>query len=123
MSFSLIVLICTFFLAVESLSLLRNHGLKEPNGYIRPENLPKKHWFEQKLDHFNPADIRTWKQKYYVNDTFHKPGGPIFLQIGGEGPASPKWMIQGEWIELAKIFNAYCIQIEHRFYGESHPTK
>jgi hypothetical protein len=24
--------------------------------------LPKDEWFEQKLDHFNPADIRTWKQ-------------------------------------------------------------
>lgn len=24
--------------------------------------LPKEQWFEQKLDHFNPADNTTWKQ-------------------------------------------------------------
>jgi hypothetical protein len=45
-------------------------------------------WFTQLLDHFNPQDSRTWQQKFYVNDTFFVPGGPIFFQIGGEGPIS-----------------------------------
>lgn len=123
MSCLITIFIASILFGVESLSLLRNHGLKEPKGHFRPEHLPPPKWFEQKLDHFNPADTRTWKQKYFVNSTFYKPGGPVFLQIGGEGPASPKWMIQGEWIEFAKIFHAYCIQIEHRYYGDSHPTK
>ncbi|CAD5116902.1 DgyrCDS5745 [Dimorphilus gyrociliatus] len=116
------LIFCTL-LGTEALSLLRHQGLKEPEGHIDRKYLPAPKWFEQKLDHFNPADTRTWKQKYYVNSTFYKPGGPVFLQIGGEGPASPKWMVQGEWIEFAKRYNAYCIQIEHRFYGDSHPTK
>ncbi|CAH2034557.1 unnamed protein product, partial [Iphiclides podalirius] len=43
--------------------------------------------------------------------------------VGGEGPADPRWMITGTWIEYAKKFNALCINLEHRFYGESHPTE
>ena len=43
--------------------------------------------------------------------------------IGGEGPASPIWMSHGAWIDYAQEHNAICFQLEHRFYGESHPTK
>lgn len=34
-----------------------------------------------------------------------------------------KWIKNGEWIEYAKEFNALCIQLEHRFYGQSQPTE
>lgn len=43
--------------------------------------------------------------------------------IGGEGTASAKWMVEGQWIEYAKQFAALCFQVEHRFYGKSHPTQ
>jgi len=43
--------------------------------------------------------------------------------IGGEGEASAKWMTQGAWIDYAKQFGALCFQLEHRYYGKSHPTK
>ena len=43
--------------------------------------------------------------------------------IGGEGEASPKWMAKGMWIEWGKKYNALCFQLEHRFYGKSHPTR
>src|SRR3954469_3450767 len=36
-------------------------------------------------------------QRYYVNDAFYKPGGPVFLMIGGEGEATLKWMENGSW--------------------------
>lgn len=62
-------------------------------------------------------------QRYFVNDTFYKSGGPIFLMIGGEGEAQPIWMVQGAWIHYAREMNALCFQLEHRFYGKSHPTK
>ena len=35
-------------------------------------------------------------QRYFVNDSFYEPGGPVFLMIGGEGTASPIWMVEGE---------------------------
>ncbi|XP_029634017.1 putative serine protease K12H4.7 [Octopus sinensis] len=80
-------------------------------------------WFDQKLDHFDPSDTRTWKQRYFINKSYFKPGGPIFLMIGGEGTADPIWMSTGDWVENAKKYNAFCIQVEHRFYGKSHPTE
>ena len=43
--------------------------------------------------------------------------------IGGEGTASPVWMVTGSWIEYAKEHGALCFQLEHRFYGKSHPTE
>ncbi|KAG7189469.1 hypothetical protein KM043_017164 [Ampulex compressa] len=84
--------------------------------------LPKEQWFKQYLDHFTPMDARLWQQRYFVNATFYKEGGPVFLMIGGEGPVNAKWMVEGQWIEYAKQFNAMCFLLEHRYYGKSHPT-
>ncbi|XP_074657679.1 putative serine protease F56F10.1 isoform X2 [Tubulanus polymorphus] len=94
----------------------------------KPEGttLPKDEWFVQKLDHFNDADTRMWNQRFFRNATFYKPTSAgvsvVFLMIGGEGPANPVWMVTGQWIKYAQIFNAYCLMLEHRFYGKSHPT-
>ncbi|EDV20342.1 uncharacterized protein TRIADDRAFT_63413 [Trichoplax adhaerens] len=76
----------------------------------------------QKLDHFDHTNTAVWSQRYFVNDTFHKKGGPIFLMLGGEGPASPVWNVAGAWQIYAKKLNAITIQIEHRYYGQSHPV-
>lgn len=61
-------------------------------------------------------------QRYFMRDSFYKPGGPIFLMIGGEGAISEKWMNEGMWIKYAKDNGALCFQLEHRYYGLSHPT-
>lgn len=145
-------------------------------------------WFPQKLDHFNGADTRVWKQaglhvglygrlfdltvwsnlvqldkcvimhasvtkdkaflahftatplmclffyflnvshfvvpsqRYFINEAFYRPGGPVFLMIGGEGPANPAWMKDGTWLTYAEKLGALCLMLEHRFYGMSHPT-
>ncbi|KAM5163722.1 putative serine protease K12H4.7 [Mantella aurantiaca] len=80
-------------------------------------------WFEQRLDHFNGADTRVWKQRYFINDSFTSDDGPIFLMIGGEGAANPAWMTQGTWMIYAEKMRALCFLLEHRFYGKSHPTE
>ncbi|XP_070499827.1 putative serine protease F56F10.1 [Chironomus tepperi] len=79
-------------------------------------------WFTQLLDHFEPLNRQTWNQRYYVNDEYFKPNGPVFLMIGGEGEATSKWMHKGAWMQYAKKFGALCFQLEHRFYGKSRPT-
>ena len=53
-----------------------------------PKDFPELFYHQQKLDHFNP-DNRTFSQRYFMNFNHFKPGGPIFLNIGGEGPMSP----------------------------------
>ncbi|XP_058832266.1 putative serine protease F56F10.1 [Topomyia yanbarensis] len=83
-------------------------------------------WFEQLLDHNDPTNPVTWKQRYYVNDKFFNSSignGPVFLMIGGEGEATARWMNEGAWIHYAKQYGALCFQLEHRFYGKSRPTK
>ncbi|KAG8445347.1 hypothetical protein GDO86_010216 [Hymenochirus boettgeri] len=83
----------------------------------------EEYWFVQKLDHFSGADTRVWKQRYFVNDSYVQKGGPVFLMIGGEGPANPAWMTSGAWLTYAEKLGALCLMLEHRFYGKSHPTK
>jgi len=58
-----------------------------------------------------------------MQDAYSSPNGPVFLQIGGEGPANPTWMSNGHWIVMAEQVHAMCFMIEHRFYGKSRPTK
>ena len=42
------------------------------------------------IDHFPhsgryaPHDAGTFKQRYFFEDKYYKPGGPVFLYIGGE---------------------------------------
>jgi Serine carboxypeptidase S28 len=80
-------------------------------------------WFNQILDHNDLSNKQTWKQLYYTRSDFYKPGGPVFIMVGGEGPISTKFMEEGAWIHYAKENNALCFQLEHRFYGKSHPTE
>lgn len=53
----------------------------------------------------------------------YSEGGPAFLMISGEGEATAEWMVNGSWIDDAKKFNAIIFQLEHRFYGDSQPTR
>lgn len=116
-------------LFLQAVTCLRHfHNGRPKDGFLGVPNvrfdgdLPKDQWITQKLDHFNDADLRMWEQRYFVNDTFYKPGGPVFLMIGGEGPANPIWMVTGTWIDMASKMGALCFMVEHRYYGESHPT-
>lgn len=84
---------------------------------------PEEQWFTQRLTHFNDANKATWQQRYWYNSTYWKPGGPVFLMIGGEGEADPIWMTEGSWIKYAEEFGAFTFMLEHRFYGKSHPTE
>ena len=86
---------------------MRQEGTKDP-----PEQ-----WFEEQvLDHFNPNDTRTWKQRYFVNGThWEQKGGPVFLMLGGEGPASPAWLVvDTEIMKNAEKYSALVIMLEHR---------
>jgi len=99
------------------------HGKHFKLEKFETEEFPPDQWFEQQLDHFDVVNNATWQQRYFTNSSFFKRDGPVFLQIGGEGEASPKWVVKGMMMEWANKFNALTFQLEHRFYGKSHPTK
>ena len=58
-----------------------------------------------------------------MNNKYYKSGGPVFLSIGGEGPANPVWMENGAWIQYPQEHNAMLFMVEHRYYGQTHPTR
>ncbi len=78
--------------------------------------------FEQRVDHFDPSSMETWRQRYSVNRAHYRPGGPVFLMIGGESVADFGAVTEGgSWLQFAREVGAMCFVLEHRFYGESMP--
>ncbi|KAK1765193.1 serine carboxypeptidase S28-domain-containing protein [Phialemonium atrogriseum] len=83
------------------------------------------------VDHFNTTDTRTFDNRYFVNDTYYKPGGPVILYDWGEAGISMDTlaMLLAEWdgtisapMELAKALGGVVIAWEHRYYGASNPV-
>lgn len=77
---------------------------------------------EQRVDNFNPQNLDTWLQRYYMNDEFYTPGSPMFLFLGGEWPITPYRMNYSLMHDMADDLNANILYLEHRYYGESRPT-
>lgn len=75
---------------------------------------------DQKLDHFNPLDNRTFSQRYFeFLDYWRSPDGPVFLLVCGEyvcGGVGDDYRLV-----LAQHFGAALVTLEHRYYGESQP--
>jgi len=103
------------------LDLMRRGGTGKLDAF-GVENL----YFQQELDHFDIQEQRTWKQRYFVNDSLYKPnvGGPIFFMIGGEGSISGGYVTNDRgliYIKWAEEVGAILVALEHRFYGASQP--
>ena len=80
-------------------------------------SLPEKMYLEVPLDHFDPSNKKTWKDKFYINRGHWDPeNGPIFVEMGGEGACG------GVGVSADAIkHEAMMVAVEHRFYGESVP--
>nr|KAG5697556.1 hypothetical protein BaRGS_019777 [Batillaria attramentaria] len=74
------------------------------------------------LEAFVQPFVSELTTRYFMNDKYYKDGGPVFLSIGGEGPANPVWMENGAWVQYAQQHKAMMFMVEHRFYGNTHPT-
>ena len=67
-------------LLIPTQGLLHQQGLRDPPSSGKP--LPPEQWFIQRLDHFKASDLRTWKQRFWINWSYYKPGGPALIMIG-----------------------------------------
>jgi len=108
-------------LLISTQGLFHKQGLRDPPASGKP--LPPEQWFLQRLDHFKASDLRTWKQRFWINWSYYKPGGPALIMIGGEGEANPAWLEAGSWVKYARDEGAAMLLLEHRYYGQSHPTE
>lgn len=73
-------------------------------------------------------DTRTFANRYWMNDIFYQPGGPVFLYDGGEAGLNDHAVAQmfgGDMVfaplELARKYHGTAIIWEHRFFGGSMP--
>jgi esterase/lipase superfamily enzyme len=85
---------------------------------------PQSLTYSQRLDHYNHQDDRTWTQRYWIEDSFWSgaaAGGPIFLQLGGEGPENSRIVTSMQMSVYAQTHRALQVGIEHRYYGNSQP--
>lgn len=89
---------------------------------------PELFFREQLVDHVNSSSKyqgQHWSQRYYIwEKEFRGPGSPIFVILGGEGNIEPETGLFYPFVthHLAKIFGAYVLEPEHRFYGKSQPV-
>ncbi|KAI0015344.1 serine carboxypeptidase S28-domain-containing protein [Xylariomycetidae sp. FL0641] len=87
----------------------------------------KANYFQQKINHFPenglPYANETFTQRYYFDHSYYKPGGPVYLYIGGEtsGPSRFSNLQTGIIQILMKETNGLGVILENRYYGESYP--
>ncbi|XP_023020950.2 lysosomal Pro-X carboxypeptidase [Leptinotarsa decemlineata] len=72
------------------------------------------------VDHFTIQN-KTFKLRYLINGDYHVKGGPVFLYTGNEGNIFMFAQNTGFMFDIAPVFNALVVFIEHRYYGESLP--
>ena len=81
------------------------------------------------IDHFPnspryaPHTNATFSQRYYFDSSYYKPGGPVYLYIGGEtsGPSRFPNLQTGIIQILMSATNGLGVILENRYYGESYP--
>ncbi|KAI1133010.1 extracelular serine carboxypeptidase-like protein [Nemania abortiva] len=85
------------------------------------------HYFQQKINHFPenklPYAKANFSQRYYFDSTYYKPGGPVYLYIGGEtsGPSRFSNLQTGIIQILMQETNGLGVILENRYYGASYP--
>lgn len=104
-------------------SLFRRDPFPEPKADTPVPSNVVLHTITQQLDNFNPANEITWEQRYYSNNEFYQPGGPLFVFLAGEWAITPYRLTESLMAQLADQLNGSIFYLEHRYYGESRPTK
>jgi len=80
------------------------------------------HWRDAPLDHFDFSEERTFKQRYFLHDSYWSgPDGPILFYTGNEANVELYINSTGLMWERAAELGALLVFAEHRYYGESLP--
>ncbi|EAA43688.5 AGAP004015-PA [Anopheles gambiae str. PEST] len=93
-----------------------------PEGFVpRNENTTGGR-FRTKIDHFNPQNRDTFEFSYFSNNEFYRPGGPIFIFVGGNFAMTTYYIEHGLLYDTAARDGAWLFTNEHRYYGASTPV-
>ncbi|KAG9231604.1 extracelular serine carboxypeptidase-like protein [Amylocarpus encephaloides] len=74
-------------------------------------------------DQYKPHVTGTFKQRYFFDSTYYKPGGPVYLYIGGETSGTNRFsnLRTGIIQILMQATNGLGVILENRYYGQSYP--
>ncbi|ORX39182.1 serine carboxypeptidase S28-domain-containing protein [Kockovaella imperatae] len=98
---------------------LHQNSAQKPLQVVKPTY--EAHCFPQLKTHFNDEDKSTFCQRYWVDASNYKEGGPVFVLDGGETDGANRipFLEKGILQILANATGGLSIVLEHRYYGES----
>ncbi|TKX25636.1 extracellular serine carboxypeptidase-like protein 1 [Elsinoe australis] len=113
---------------VEETKLSRAHLLARDTD---PSLLYPERRIQVPVDHFQndtlyePHSNETFALRYWFDAQYYKPGGPVITLQSGEtsGVGRLPFLQKGIVSQLAQATNGVGVILEHRYYGESLPTK
>lgn len=73
---------------------------------------------------YEPHSNESFNLRYWFDDTYYKPGGPVFVLLGGEtdGAGRLPYLQKGIVHQVIKATNGLGVILEHRYYGKSFPV-
>ncbi|KAF6830303.1 serine carboxypeptidase s28 [Colletotrichum musicola] len=99
-------------------------GAPDPATLYRAYNLsvPVDHFHNDSL--YEPHSNATFPLRYWYDDRFYKPGGPVIALASGEtsGQGRLPFLQKGIVAILTEATNGLGVILEHRYYGRSIPT-
>ncbi|KAF9690554.1 hypothetical protein EKO04_011282 [Ascochyta lentis] len=74
---------------------------------------------------YEPHSNGTFDLRYWFDDTYYEPGGPVFVLLGGEmdGANRLPFLQKGIVHQVIKATKGLGVILEHRYYGTSFPTE
>jgi hypothetical protein len=121
----------------ESSSPLPQHVVNDSDMTETEANDVQELYFTQRLDHYDPSNPNTYRQRYYYTSRYTMPNAEntvTLLCVGGEGPGFDTSVLvdsahcSGDMLQVASMlfevyhWNVHVYALEHRYYGKSYPS-
>ena len=73
---------------------------------------------------YEPHSNGTFNLRYWFDDTYYEPGGPVFVLLGGETDGADRlpFLQKGIVHQVIKATKGLGVILEHRYYGTSFPV-
>jgi len=118
------VVLTTLLVGSLSITPILQRKISTKPELLLPNAIPAR-LFDQPIDH-SDLSKGTFSQRYWVDTQYFTGKGPVFICVGGEGPAMTDNVLVSsvhcnDMVELAPKLGALTLALEHRFYGDSQP--
>jgi len=91
--------------------------------HAQPLDIPFQNFTQQLYHSANATNGSTFQQRYQIEITHFKSGGPIFLLQGAETSLAADFLQLFDAIDHARELGGIALANEHRYFGTSFPTR